>query len=165
MIFQHPVAAGGMNVNWNSLNLCFPLAGLDIEYKTIQYDCISVPKGALAYTDECHSDLPASGPTRALLLETFEVRVYSISSHNKSSCKQCKVLPKELSIKNNNNYLYYIYHYPSTCINHKQCWGSLIVMAEEVEESAIYMAEWSWSLVHSARVLKTQVRIRPMTSR
>ena len=64
-----------------STHCIVPLADLDIEYLTIQYDCISVPykeeldSAFSAYKDGCHSDLPASGPTRALILETFEVKI------------------------------------------------------------------------------------------
>ena len=46
---------------------------MDIKYLTTQRDCIEVPEDAYAYTDGCHSDLPANGLVRALILETFAV--------------------------------------------------------------------------------------------
>ena len=46
---------------------------MDIKYLTTQRDCIQVSEDAYAYADGCHSDLPANGPVRALILETFAV--------------------------------------------------------------------------------------------
>ena len=59
------------------------MAEMDIKYLTTQRDCIEVPEDAYAYTDGCHSDLPANGPVRALILETFAVSfvIHTLNVH------------------------------------------------------------------------------------
>ena len=49
-----------------------------VKYATTQRDCIDVPEEAYAYSDGCHSDLPANGPARALIMETFAVCAVSL---------------------------------------------------------------------------------------